>query len=382
MKLLYQFLGLIVVLLLFNQKSVAQNLCNDPAFEKGDFDLSSTSICLPNLLRLTDKSGSKNVKYMYNYKSEDIDEVLSKAISNDSYNFIGLTKPQVFTVLQVGEKNNKISIACKNVTVRPSNTPVFSYTECGVNTLEVNIPVHPLNDFDTYSIELGAGQPIINISKSNLPFGTLKTLNLPRTIRVSGFYTDATKSCPNNVPYQSVSQPTLFSARPFAPIIEKLELVTPSKVSVKYSGPYPTAPDMQAKLFFYEKGNWISPRELQANMMPGEYQFALPDSTKSYCFYVDKKSICGIVREESPEICTHPLKSVTFTPIRYDLLWEPYPTRLKNFTNSLFSGNFLNINQQLSIKAGNAVATKIIVPSIASQHSHRSIDCKKDIATK
>ena len=359
------------------QTSFAQGLCSDINFEKGDFELSSTSICLPNIIKLTDKSGAKNIKYVYDYQGEDMDEVLSKSISNDTYNYVGLTNPKIFTVLQVGEKNNKISIACKNLTVRPNNSPVFSFTTCSVNSLEVNIPKLPLNDFDNYSIELGAGQAIINISKNDLPYGIKKTLSLPRVIRVSGSYSDASKSCPSTVPYQSVPTQALFSVRPFAPLIEKIELLTPLKVKINYTGPYPTDPDYQANLYFYEKNNWISPKELKTNIIPGAYEFALPDSSKSYCFFVDKKSNCGIVREESPEICTHPLKSVKFSPIQYDLLWETYPTRLKNFTNSIITGNLLNINQALTIKVGNSVATKNSIPSLSFQYANKPIDCKK-----
>ena len=377
MKSLYKNIFTLFYASLGLQVCLAQGICNDASFEKGDFDLSNNSICLPSVLKLTDKSGAKNVRYVYNYQSEDIDEILLKSVSNDTYNYIGLTNPKIFTVLQVGEKNNKISIACKNVTVRPNNTPVFSFTACNVNSLEVNIPKHPLNDFDNYSIELGAGQAIINISKNDLPYGVKRTLSLPRVIRVSGSYSDASKSCPSQVPYQSVPTQAPYTVRPFFPTIEKIELLTPSKVKINYIGPYPNDPDYQAKLYFYEKNNWISPKELKANIIPGEYEFPLPDSTKSYCFYVNKNSNCGIGKDESPEICTHPLKSVKFSPLQYDLLWETYPTKLKGFTNSIFTGNFLNINQTLSIKIGNSVATRISVPSISSQYVNKPIDCKK-----
>jgi gliding motility-associated-like protein len=382
---------ILILLLGFVPTVLAQGICDDPTYTKGDFDLSTASLCLPGSVTAADKSGGASIKYYFDYKSEPFTEASYLATASTSASYAGVSRPGVYTVLQLGKKNGKTTVACKTLEVRPHNTPLFSYNICGVvlNTLDITIPKHPLNNFDRYQIDLGPGSFPITISAADLPYSASRFVGLPRSIKVEGFYNNPTQGCASTVP--SIYIPPVDNGngtyRPYAPNIDKVELLSPQKVQVSYSGPF-TAPGTPAlDLYMYPRGNWAGVAPIQKNITPGEvYTFPIPDSTKSYCFYASRPSTCGVLNEQSAEICTLPLVSANFSvnPISYELLWNNYPPQLYFFPNtpaaSLTSGVFLNTDsspKQLytyNLSKGNRIVTNFKFPDF--RYTDTNIDCK------
>lgn len=378
---LFKQISLLIFFGIFN--SEAQGLCDNNAFENDGFEVSSNDICLPGVLNLKDKSGNDNLKYVYDYQGENLESILSSATSQLSFIYSDIGKPKVFTILQVGEKNGKIEISCKNVNVRTNNEPIYSYTVCD-SLVEFNIPLHKLNNFDTYKIEFGSGIPLVEIQSTQLPYSFKRVITLPYIYKISGNYVDPSKNCSNASSTKVIPSKSIITALPFSPNIEKLELLDLKKVKIDYTGPYINDPSNSTVLYRYEKNNFNTNQEIQKAMLPGQYEFSLPDSSKAYCFYVKRKSICGNSDEESAEICTHPIKKLTFNPnfMQNELLWDQYPIQFKGLTLlpfplAILYGISFNTSQVLKMDIENLNPSSIQISSSAFNYFHKSIDCKK-----
>lgn len=363
--------------------SEAQGLCDNKAFTNDGFEVSSTDICLPGVLNLKDKSGNDNLKYVYDYQGENLESILSVATSQSSFIYSDIGKPKVYTILQVGEKKGKVEISCKNVNVRANNVPIYSYTVCD-SLVEFNIPLHKLNNFDTYKIEFGSSISLVNIQSSQLPYSFRKVVSLPYVFIISGNYTDPSKNCSNVVSANLIQPKSIITTLPHSPNIEKLELLDLKRAKIEYTGPYTNDPSNSPVLYRYEKNNFSTNQEIQKDMVTGQYEFSIPDSSKSYCFYVKRKSICGNTDEESAEICTHPISKLTFNPnfMQNELLWDQYPTQFKGLTIlpfplSILSGISFNTTQAIKINVENLNPSSIVLSSSAFNYFHKSIDCKK-----
>jgi gliding motility-associated-like protein len=361
----------------------AQDLCNNSSFEAGSFDASSSPVCVPNVLTLTDRSGGNNIKYIFDYNGESLETALAIARPINTFIYFGVSIPEVFKVLQIGTKNGKTMVACKEIGVKPSNIPVYSYSVCGTNTLEINIPINLLNDYDQYKVELGTPEASILVSKNDLPYSIKKNLPLPRLIKVTGIYNDVTKNCPNGVVSVSVARPTvnpLGIDRPFAPNITRLELVQPTKAKIDFVGAFATEPTEQYQLYRHLKGNLATPTagsEIIKDIKPGQHFVDIPDPTRAYCFFVQRKDMCTTaIPERSPEICTHPLKTVNFVPRQYQLSWDTYPDKLFNLPNVPIFGSYLTSIQYIQ-RTENTNAIRINKTPLQNIHNDNNIDCKK-----
>jgi gliding motility-associated-like protein len=360
-----------------------QDLCLNNSYALGGFDLSSSTVCLPQTLSVIDRSGGSKLRYVFNYLGEGIDEVNTIATTQTSFDYASLAiAPEIFTVLQIGELNGKPTIACKNVTVRPSNVAVYSFTPCeSSGTLAINIPQTALNDFDSYEILLN-GSLIRSVTSSQLPIQEIRNTGLPAQLKVEGKYNLASKGCSTPIPSSTVTP--FFSViggvdRPFNPNISEVKLISPTKVNLKFSGAYHPSSfsTEQYKLYGYPSGTLPNPSNVSvSNIVPGRYTLTLTDSTKSYCFSVQRdKTACGNFREYSTEICTIPLKTVTFSPYRHKLDWVRYQNVLFGIPNNIIS-NISAVQQILSTENGTYL-TPIAISSNLATHTINPIDCKK-----
>jgi gliding motility-associated-like protein len=352
MKNKYLFFGIIIIALslLLNVSISAQNICSNSSYEKGDFNLNLSNICGTQPLNVTNTSTATNIRYVYNYQGENLESALDSASAQANHTYPLLSQPKMYTVAQIGKINGKTSVACKNIIVRPNNTPLFSYSVCQ-STVEFNIPLNPINDFDSYVLEFGSGNAPIFVSKSQLPFSVQKTFNLPQSYKITGRYTDPSKNCSLNYGFQTI--PLNTTDLPFTPQISKVELVTLKNVKIEYAGPY--VADPQFSLFRYEKDQYLTANEIKTGIQPGSYMFDIPDSTKSYCFFVKRNSTCAGQIIESPEICTIPILSTKFDPqtSKNEVSWIPYQKTLKGRTlppPNLNPQNNISFNQKLIIE--------------------------------
>jgi gliding motility-associated-like protein len=379
------YLTLIFILFLGNFSAFSQDLCNNSNYETGDFAISELNVCVPNLLTLTKGSEIENARYIYDYQGESIEEVKVLSKIQETYSYSDIRKPKIYTILQIGEKKGKISIACKNVNVRTNNEPVYSYTVCG-SMVEFNVPKHSLNDFDTYNLNIGSIHAL-TIQKNQLPYSFKLTTPRPQFFKISGFYQDLAKNCLNTPSLKEIQPPSISTELPYYPNIDKIELVTPSKVKLDYSGPYTDGiTDLSASLYRFEKNLPPSSAiEIKKNLLPGQYEFSIPDSNKSYCFFVKKNNICDGKTEESADLCTQPLTNVDFDPnlMRYDLKWNQYPSTFKGlslapFPMAVLTGLSYNLSpKKIHIKISDLNVSTINRPPYESSYFHYGIDCKK-----
>jgi gliding motility-associated-like protein len=385
---MYSFIkiGLFIILLnLLGSQSTAQGLCSNTNYTRGGFELSAENICISQSISLRDQSNGKNIKYIFDYQSESFEEASEISVSNSSHTYRDSGKSKVYTILQIGEINGKTSIACRNVNVMTNNVPEYSYTPCG-SSVEFNIPKHALNNFDSYLLEL-QGQQIL-IDKSELPYKIRKSVSLPASYRISGSYTDASKNCqvfPGS--FKAIPSTSIVTSLPFHPNIDKLTLLNLSTVKLEYSGPYYGDPTLSPTLFRYEKNMpLVSAVAIKENLIPGDYELTIPDTSKSYCYFVKKNNFCGQGQvEESAEICTHPIFSAKFNPNenQNELVWSKYPTLFKGVYvppfdfSVLFTGLSYNTNQKIKVVQGNSSTSVISMNKDASAFNHKPVDCKK-----
>jgi gliding motility-associated-like protein len=333
----------------------ATNLCTDPRYEPGGFTLSSPEICVGTALSTINQTTGTDIRYLFDYKGENITEASALAKGNTSYTYTVLNNfpsqpfQKEFTVLQMGNRAGKTFVACKKVIVRTSNEPIMSWDVCGLNRLDLAIPIHPLNDYDSYTIDLGIGIPVQTKTKADLPFKISQTLpvpSLPRNISITGRYNIRPSTCPN-VKIIQVTNIAAFITRPYHANIDRLELLTKSKVELTFTGSYVSAPN-DYTLYGYIRGqHLISPKPIQINNIVegGKYQIDLPDPTKQYCFYAQRSRACVTTFqaiEKSIEICTHPIVSISSPAglTTTSVTWNPYPN------NVMFGVGQVNNNVQ------------------------------------
>jgi gliding motility-associated-like protein len=331
----------------------APNVCTDPSFEVGGFTLSSPEICVGATLSTINQTSGTDIRYWFDYKGGSITEASANAKSNTSFvytlanNFPSQPFQKEFTVLQIGNRAGKTFVACKKVIVRTSNEPIMSWDVCGIQRFDLVIPVNPLNDYDSYIINLGPNLPVKTITKAELPYKSSIALpTIPRTISITGQNTLKPLTCPS-LKTILVTNISASITRPYYANIDRLELLTKSKVAITFTGSYTSAPN-DYTLYGYLKGqHLISPKPIQINNIveSGKFEQTLPDPTKQYCFYAQRTKSCGTI-EKSIEICTHPLVSVISPPglTTTTLNWNLYPT------NTMFGVGQANNNVQRYIR--------------------------------
>jgi gliding motility-associated-like protein len=373
---------LISIFLTFFFQSKSQDLCLQTSYATGNFDLSKSTLCLPQLLTVADKSGGSNIRYVFDYEGESLEEVMSVATSQTTFDYSSLAKkPETFTVLQIGELNGKVSIACKNLVVRPGNAVIHSFTQCGASNLVVNIPVNTLNDFDNYQVIVGTNTT--NVSPSQLPYQGTQNVILPAQLKVVGSYNNPLKGCSSIVSSTTVTPLGLVIGgvdRPFNPNISELKLLSLNKATFTFTGAYHESnlKQEQYHLYVYPKGNMPKLSDtISSNIKPGKYTIDIINSTQSYCFYVQRmRTACGLSVENSSELCTIPLKSVTFTPYQYKLDWLRHEDKLFGLPRT--ASDYIVVDQQQIERSENSVPINPLVmiqPNIFT-YDDNAINCK------
>jgi len=384
-KLLYRILSFVyfAIFWLSAQKNFAQGLCDknnwpSNAVEGGfkiDGDISAG--CTPLAVRLKDMSGGTDIRYDFYYDGKAAN-LLDKIGNKDSINLALFSNPnsiRYYTILQYGKKNGKDMYFCKTVSVRPNNKPVFSYSTCNNNSLEINIPKIQENDFDFYEINWGDGSITPEkVQKADLPFSKTKFLTLPRTIKVEGLFNSNTLNCtspsPIIIPFNI---PSLFPNGyddPNRVNIDQLELLSPNEALISFHGAY----DKNGyELFMKEQGK--NYQSIGLNFVPGKHKVQLPDTSKSYCFYFNRTTSCG--SEPSAEICTVPLYSVIPEEKSNNLIWSDYPNSITMSDNRTF-GRYLDKIQKIIVAANN-INSEITVNSNQTNFQNILLDCKKKV---
>lgn len=364
----------ICVLMMICGSTHSQDLCNSSESILDGFELLTPAVgCGPYTVKLEDKTGGSDIKYIYYYGGQDKSELdgLSPLTSLENTYF----KPEEtsnYTILQYGKKpNGEDFYSCKNVTVRIDNSPKFSYTLCNNSKLTVDIPENALNDFDYYEIDWGTGAKE-NVNTSNIPFSKTVNTTLPVTINVEGFYTGVTLNCgtPSSTTLTSTSKSD--GDLKFHPNIDKIELLDETSGELTLSGSFRSS---GYSIYKSEKGQ--NPYQIYLeHQSPGIIPFDIDNPEKSYCFHAEGSTLLGCL-EVSAEICTIPLNEIEGLEKENTLTWENYKTNLLEFQNSTTYGRFITFNTEvLTSERGQAATSKNILNS--NNPYTESIDCKKD----
>ena len=370
-------INFLAIFSILNFSLSAQGLCDRTDLLKGNFDTNTDQLCQSASLVITDKSGASELKYIFDYQGQSLEEALDIAQNQSSHIFPTLSHPKNYTVLQLGKRNGNTTVACKNIIVRPNNTPLYSYSVCQ-STIDFNIPLTPINDFDSYILEFGSGQPPIFVSKTQLPFSVQKTFILPQSYKITGRYTNPSKNCSLDYGFQDIPLRNPNTELPFTPQISKVELLTRQNVKIDYNGPYVSDP--QFNLFRYEKELYQTATQVKTGIIPGTYTFDIPDSTKSYCFFVRRNSTCGGQNVESAEICTIPIISTKFDlqNAKNEISWIAYQKTLKGRTVpplGTAAQSTMSLKQKLIINKANLLNQNVEAELTANNYIHGPLDC-------
>ena len=366
-------LSKIIFLFLFSTTVFAQeDLCTKAGFEKGDFTFDGPStVCIGQAVKLRDNSGGTGVKYIFGYvPGQNISTTPSQ--TNLDYTFLAAGQ---YTVLQYGKKGGKDMYYCDVVYVRENSQPKASYSTCNNQNVELIIPKDDkINDYDYYNITWDDGNPPEKVNSNQLPYNKTKNLTLPRTIKIEGFFAGGS-NCPSP---SSITLPVLSPnafptgyTQPYYPNIEKIELVTAQTAKLEVKGSFQSD---GYNLFMTQQGQPYSSTPFSKNIQPGSLVINIPDTTKSYCFYLQRNITCGI--EQSAEICTLILSDVEAIEKQNTITWGEYPTSMTGISNSASFGRYLNRTQKLQKKENGNILTPISVNSNNGSFTE-AIDCVK-----
>ncbi|MCP9747548.1 hypothetical protein EGI24_12635 [Lacihabitans sp. CS3-21] len=336
--------------------SYAQGLCDKnnwpPNAVEGGFKIDGdiSAGCTPMAVRLKDMSGGSDIRYDFYYDGKAAN-LLDKVGNKDSTNLALFSNPnsiRYYTILQYGKKNGKDMFACKTVSVRPNNQPVFSYSTCNNNFLNLIIPQDPANNFDYYTIEWGDNSAIQTVT--SLPFTANKsygTTTPTRSIRVKGENNTPTGCQPP--PFQTINMDSDGNV----PKITELEVLPGgTKAKLSFSGTFDTHQIYQRT----PSQNYSFPNfKYQAN--PGTITVDLINNQQT-CFMIYKYTACA---QLSGEVCTIQLDSIQiFGPNINTLSWQ---TIAQNQTSSILNTSTIkNINYDIDwqeIENNNILIQKI-----------------------
>jgi gliding motility-associated-like protein len=358
----------------------AQDLCNTPAgTEKGSFALLTPAVgCSPFNVKIQDISGGTDIQYYYSYTGQSAGQLgtLTPTTATEE-TYFAATKPTVFTILQKGKKNGKDMYACKNITVRPNNQPLFSYTVCG-SIIEINIPKDTLvNDFDYYEISWGNVNPDV-VNALQLPFSGNKTIAPSRRIKVEGFFNSGGLNCTSpafiNIPIYTPSNfPTGYN-KVNHPNIESIELIEKDRAKLTIKGSFA---ESGYDLFMASSGQDYSAIPLKSGVQVGETFLDLPDTTKQYCFKLIRNvPNCGI--EVSAEVCTVRLEEVNPVEKEYEVKWQVYPDQMIGIDNAPVFGRFVQHEEKIIITSTSLPEVSIPADSYNGEYIS-SVDCKEKV---
>jgi gliding motility-associated-like protein len=287
-----------------NLTATGQDICkNKPAnSEVGSFEVIGgiENGCLPFSLSLKDLSGGSNIKYEFNYDGISANNL--NLTGNSAVSFTYLIA-KTYTILQYGKKNGKNMYACKNIVVNENIPPKFSYTQCG-DEIEIIVPKSKDNIDNEFMLSWGVNfSEGIKIKNNELPFVTIKKINLPTVLELKGINSSLTGCSFSKLDtLKSLNRsfyPEGFKL-PYDPNINETIMLSKSKGIFKFKG----SEDQNGyDLNIKENKLGSNYSVLKNKITPGNIEFTLPDSTKSYCFYFSRNATCGFY-EYSSEVCT------------------------------------------------------------------------------
>ena len=364
----------IILLFFVSISAFAQGICDNATPDGFVFD-GPSAVCIGEKIKVKDNnSGATDIKYIFGYGGQaasKLPSIPAETGPNAEWPFLVAGD---YIILQYGKKNGGDFYSCKVVTVRKSTKPEASIESCNNSSITVSIPVDSRNNFDYYTINWGDGSPQEKVTQ--LPYNRAKILATPRTVTVNGVFNTAS-SCPANtgqyLPYLTPATVPGGYESPNHVNISQLILKTADEAVLTINGSYETS---GYDLFMTPQGTPYSFTPFKTKVFPGEQTVSIPDTTKSYCFYLSKSGGCG---DKSAEICTTVLTAVNpLSVTTQEIIWEDYPTEMSNIIldggTSVTYGRYMNRNMSILKEEDDVLLPEI--PVSGSPYVD-NVDCKK-----
>lgn len=328
----WMFLGL-VIFWLGQHHALAQGLCdknNWPAGAvEGDFKIEGDiSVgCSPLTVKLKNLSAGTDIRYDFYYDGKAAN-ALDKVGNKDSVNALfASTNIQVYRILQYGKKNGQDMFTCKTISVRPNTKPAFSYSQCGPN-VEIAIPKAKENFYEYYELTWNNNLSTkLRIDSSQLSFTIARNVSYPVVLKVEGFPNGLTGCNSINTQTALALNPTNFPngyILPYDPNIDEVNMPTRKNIIMKFRGSEnPNGYNLNIRENIANSTYAL----LKTGITPGQLNITLPDTNKSYCFFLNR-SFCG--GEYTSEICTIPLNDPQINDDNIQLSWPTYPVIINN----------------------------------------------------
>ncbi len=350
-------------------KLYAQGICGSAEFEKGGFELASYDICHTEPLNVKDISGANKVLYYHDYRGQSYDELLSLGIAAPTYDAV--TRPGVYTLIQIGEKNGQRTVDCKEVKVRHSNSAVFSYSFCGDSkyTIEINIPEGGVNTYDKYEVHLNKAVTEVVTLPYTQAFEGVGGINEVKVIGVGG-----AKECTGS---PAVVQIPGYNPAgrdyEYFPALKELRIEKTGAV-VDLKGEY----NKTYNLFMYESGLPYSSSKLhKSGLAVGLNDIELPSLDKSYCFYVEPTTeiggCMGLIGKRSAELCSVPLKGAVFSPYKTNVSWQRYEWARSGYPQAI--GTNINTPSMEVVRSAGSSTMAFSTPISGITYTDETIDC-------
>ncbi len=366
--------GILLFLLSISFNSLAQGLCDlTGGVEAGGFD-APASACIGERIDVTDKSGGIDIKYVFGYAGQPASQLSSISESGPNSNWKFLESKQ-FLILQYGTKNGKPMYACKKVVVQKGID--FSYNLCNVGRIPgdtkitgwFSLQIPKQDEIPGYTIKYNLGAHAdIGVPYTDLPINTpAQQIEIPNTLEVYAIDINGKKICESKEVISGVQN------NPFKPQLTKLEVIEPNKAMLTLTG---SKAGTKYSLYRAENNQDYATSKIKIDeIYSGTISVDLPDSSKSYCFMVDKPTSCGDW-EETPDICTILLDTIDNQVTKNILNWTNHPDLIFN-TNLLPSIGSRSVTPKLLKET--VGESKVSIPLSGSSPPYTDdINCKKN----
>ena len=284
----------------------------------GGFSIDKNRICVGSAVTITGgtPTGLSNVGYIKQYAGKGL------ATSYEIGPSFQYTQPGSYTILQVGSIGGTSTIACREVTVLPTNSIDFTLKVCSGRqvTLDIKLDANT-NQYDSYVIRWDDGA-IESKTRASLATPPVHTYNAngqsSYNITVYGVY-NAPASCEG----QRKTLPTgNLTNTAGTPIINQLRTTNDNTITISYQ-----AGNGAAVQLYQKDANGMYQATGQTGNGTSPFVVST-DARQVQCFQVVAQDACSNQGVRSSEVCSIVLDAKAVNK-QNDLTWTPYRGTVK-----------------------------------------------------
>lgn len=292
----------------------------------GGFTLDKTKICLGDVVKINSGStpqGLGAIGYFDNYDGKGIPS--TTPISPSANLTFTYTNPGSYTILQIGNLNGKVAVACKVVTVSPVDPVKFSVVQCSGRKVIVTASLDAsTGQYDSYVIHWGDGLNSAPLSRAEIvtPQSHTYANTTSYSIYITGSYTAA--GCGTPLAAAIANQQTVkITATPAAPIITTLTTTGDNTISIQYQATAGSSPLLLQK---DAAGIYASTQQIGSNTGSGTFTVQT-DAKQVQCFQLAYQDPPGCDNTnsslKSDQVCSLVLDTKA-TNKQNSVTWQPY----------------------------------------------------------